>query len=189
MHSTESLCKWELECKSLWPRVIAKRRSTRSKSTPPNLPPDPKLNILKGVFILITCTILMCFEVCRMYHGIRGLAAIKLHVIHNVLESANNQPLVCEPFIDREVRFATTYYLLLDKIFAMLGSNKPWSASPMIVARSLRPLWLDSPFVVTLKPDPCHFALSTRAITLNVAGQLFHECAPYLPPSNVRSIR
>lgn len=105
------------------------------------------------------------------------------------LKSANNQPLVCEPFIDREVRFATTYYLLLDKIFAMLGSNEPWSASPMVVARSLRPLWLDSPFVVTRKPDPCHFALSTRAITLNVVGQLFHECAPYPPPSNVRSIR
>ena len=58
----------------------------RSKSIPSALLPDHKADILKGLLIIISCTILMHFDASRMYHSIRGQAAIKLYVIYNVLE-------------------------------------------------------------------------------------------------------
>lgn len=58
----------------------------RSKSMPSALLPDHKADILKGLLIVISCTILMYFDASRMYHSIRGQAAIKLYVIYNVLE-------------------------------------------------------------------------------------------------------
>lgn len=63
-----------------------KKKRFRSKSTPSALLPDHKADILKGFLILLSCTILMYFDASRMYHGIRGQAAIKLYVIYNVLE-------------------------------------------------------------------------------------------------------
>lgn len=68
-----------------------KKKHYRSKSTPSALLPDHKADILKGFLILISCTILMYFDASRMYHGIRGQAAIKLYVIYNVLE-VSRQP-------------------------------------------------------------------------------------------------
>lgn len=62
------------------------RKHHRYKSTPSALLPEHKADILKGFLILISCTILMHFDASRMYHGIRGQAAIKLYVIYNVLE-------------------------------------------------------------------------------------------------------
>lgn len=62
------------------------RRHRRTKSRPSALRPEHKADILKGFLILISCTILMYFDASRMYHGIRGQAAIKLYVIYNVLE-------------------------------------------------------------------------------------------------------
>ena len=62
------------------------QRHRRSKSVPSALLPDHKADILKGLLIIISCTILMHFDASRMYHGIRGQAAIKLYVIYNVLE-------------------------------------------------------------------------------------------------------
>ena len=62
------------------------RRHRRTKSTPSALRPNHKADLLKGLLILISCTILMYFDASRMYHGIRGQAAIKLYVIYNVLE-------------------------------------------------------------------------------------------------------
>lgn len=62
------------------------KKHHRSKSTPSALLPDHKADILKGLLILMSCTILMYFDASRMYHGIRGQAAIKLYVIYNVLE-------------------------------------------------------------------------------------------------------
>lgn len=63
----------------------------RFKSTPSALLPDQKADILKGFLLLLSCTILMYFDASRMYHGIRGQAAIKLYVIYNVLE-VSSQP-------------------------------------------------------------------------------------------------
>lgn len=62
------------------------KKHDRPKSAPSTLLPDHKADILKGFLILISCTILMHFDASRMYHGIRGQAAIKLYVIYNVLE-------------------------------------------------------------------------------------------------------
>lgn len=62
------------------------RRHRRTKSTPSALRQSHKADLLKGLLILISCTILMRFDASRMYHGIRGQAAIKLYVIYNVLE-------------------------------------------------------------------------------------------------------
>ena len=62
------------------------RRHRRTKSTPSALTADHKADLLKGLLILISCAILMYFDASRMYHGIRGQAAIKLYVIYNVLE-------------------------------------------------------------------------------------------------------
>ncbi len=62
------------------------QKHRRSKSMPSALLPDHKADILKGLLIIISCTILMYFDASRMYHGIRGQAAIKLYVIYNVLE-------------------------------------------------------------------------------------------------------
>ncbi|THC92326.1 hypothetical protein EYZ11_008195 [Aspergillus tanneri] len=58
----------------------------RQKSTPSALLPDDKADILKGLLMITTCSILMYFDASRMYHWIRGQAAIKLYVIYNVLE-------------------------------------------------------------------------------------------------------
>jgi len=67
-------------------RIPSASKHKRSKSTPSALSPDHKADILKGLLILLSCTILMYFDASRMYHGIRGQAAIKLYVIYNVLE-------------------------------------------------------------------------------------------------------
>lgn len=62
------------------------KRHRRTKSTPSALRQNHKADLLKGLLISISCTILMYFDASRMYHGIRGQAAIKLYVIYNVLE-------------------------------------------------------------------------------------------------------
>ena len=62
------------------------RHHRRTKSTPSALSENHKADILKGLLIVISCIILMHFDASRMYHGIRGQAAIKLYVIYNVLE-------------------------------------------------------------------------------------------------------
>ncbi len=58
----------------------------RFESTPSALLPEQKADLLKGFLLILSCTILMHFDASRMYHGIRGQAAIKLYVIYNVLE-------------------------------------------------------------------------------------------------------
>jgi hypothetical protein len=67
------------------------RARRRFKPTPSTLLQDQKADLLKGVLLLLSCTLLMYFDASRMYHGIRGQAAIKLYVIYNVLE-VSSQP-------------------------------------------------------------------------------------------------
>jgi hypothetical protein len=52
--------------------------------------PSHKADILKGLLVIASCAILMRFDASKMYHGIRGQAAIKLYVIYNVLEVWTN---------------------------------------------------------------------------------------------------
>ncbi|KAH1591056.1 hypothetical protein KXX34_004506 [Aspergillus fumigatus] len=63
-----------------------KYQHRRQKSIPSALLPDDKADILKGLLMIATCCVLMYFDASRMYHWIRGQAAIKLYVIYNVLE-------------------------------------------------------------------------------------------------------
>lgn len=56
------------------------------QSMPSSLLPEQKADLLKGFLLILSCVILMYFDASRMYHGIRGQAAIKLYVIYNVLE-------------------------------------------------------------------------------------------------------
>ena len=64
----------------------ASRGHRRTHSVPSALLADHKADLLKGLVVLFSCLILMRFDASRMYHGIRGQAAIKLYVIYNVLE-------------------------------------------------------------------------------------------------------
>jgi hypothetical protein len=79
---------------------LSTRNHRRTKSTPSALLPDDKADILKGLLIIFTCTILMSLDASRMYHWVRGQAAIKLYVIYNVLEASRIQISCCrEPYI------------------------------------------------------------------------------------------
>ncbi|KAL9043921.1 MAG: hypothetical protein Q9214_002907, partial [Letrouitia sp. 1 TL-2023] len=122
----------------------------RSKSTPSELGPDHKADIIKGFLILFSCLILMRFDASRMYHGIRGQAAIKLYAIYNVLECS-------------------------DKLFSALGqdvlecliSKEALERRPDGRSKVLRPLGL---FVLALVYNVVHsMALFYQVITLNVA--------------------
>ncbi|KAI5370655.1 putative Tapt1 family protein [Septoria linicola] len=61
-------------------------RHRRTRSTPSVLLPSHKADLLQGLLIVSSCIVLMWFDASRMYHSIRGQAAIKLYVIYNVLE-------------------------------------------------------------------------------------------------------
>ncbi|SMQ49877.1 unnamed protein product [Zymoseptoria tritici ST99CH_1A5] len=61
-------------------------RHRRSQSSPSGLLPNHKADLLQGLLIICSCVILMWFDASRMYHSIRGQAAIKLYVIYNVIE-------------------------------------------------------------------------------------------------------
>lgn len=78
----ESLQESSKRTKPLWGR----RHHRRTKSQPSRLSPNHKADILQGFVIICSCLILMRFDASRMYHSIRGQAAIKLYVIYNVLE-------------------------------------------------------------------------------------------------------
>lgn len=62
------------------------RRHRRTKSVPSSLSSHHKADLLQGAVIICSCIILLKFDASRMYHSIRGQAAIKLYVIYNVLE-------------------------------------------------------------------------------------------------------
>ena len=62
------------------------RRHRRVKSQPSSLLSSHKADLLQGAVIICSCIILMKLDASRMYHSIRGQAAIKLYVIYNVLE-------------------------------------------------------------------------------------------------------
>lgn len=62
------------------------RKHRRVKSQPSLLLSSHKADLLQGAVIICSCMILMKFDASRMYHSIRGQAAIKLYVIYNVLE-------------------------------------------------------------------------------------------------------
>jgi hypothetical protein len=69
------------------------RKHRRTKSHPSSLSSNHKADILQGAVIICSCLILMKLDASRMYHSIKGQAAIKLYVIYNMLEvSRTNKP-------------------------------------------------------------------------------------------------
>ena len=82
-NSTMDQLKLEVERK---PRQGWGRKHRRSKSQPSSLSSYNKADLLQGAVIICSCMILMKLDASRMYHSIRGQAAMKLYVIYNVLE-------------------------------------------------------------------------------------------------------
>ncbi|BFZ53932.1 hypothetical protein PYCC9005_000963 [Savitreella phatthalungensis] len=55
----------------------------------PGLTSSEKIDLLRGVLIALTCVAVQSLDTSRVYHIIRGQAAIKLYVLYNVLEIAD----------------------------------------------------------------------------------------------------
>ena len=141
------------------------RHHRRSKSTPSALEPDHKADILKGLLILISCVILMNFDASRMYHGIRGQAAIKLYVIYNVLE-------VCDRL----------FSAIGQDVLECLFSKETLERKPDGRSKILRPFWL---FIIALLYNLVHAtALFYQVITLNVAVNSYSNALLTLLMSN-----
>lgn len=140
-----------------------RHRKTRSVSSA--LQPDHKADILKGLLIIISCTILMYFDASRMYHGIRGQAAIKLYVIYNVLE-------VCDRL----------FSAIGQDILECLFSTESLERKPDGRSEVLRPFWL---FILALCYNLVHAtALFYQVITLNVAVNSYSNALLTLLMSN-----
>ncbi|CAD6590660.1 MAG: hypothetical protein ASARMPREDX12_004620 [Alectoria sarmentosa] len=140
-------------------------RHRRTKSVPSALRPDHKADILKGLLIIISCTILMYFDASRMYHSIRGQAAIKLYVIYNVLE-------VCDRL----------FSALGQDILECLFSKESLERKPDGRSKVLRPFWL---FILALCYNLIHAtALFYQVITLNVAVNSYSNALLTLLMSN-----
>ena len=141
------------------------RRHRRRKSTPSALLPDHKADILKGLLIIFTCIIMMYFDPSRMYHGIRGQAAIKLYVIYNVLE-------VCDRL----------FSALGQDILECLFSKETLERKSDGHSKVLRPLGL---FTLALIYNLIHAtALFYQVITLNVAVNSYSNALLTLLMSN-----
>ncbi|KAL9583394.1 MAG: hypothetical protein Q9212_002724, partial [Teloschistes hypoglaucus] len=141
------------------------RKHRRAKSMPSELGPYNKADIVKGFLILISCVILMQFDASRMYHGIRGQAAIKLYVIYNVLE-------VCDRL----------FSALGQDILECLISKETLERRPDGRSKILRPFWL---FILALLYNLVHStALFYQVITLNVAVNSYSNALLTLLMSN-----
>lgn len=146
-------------------RRASGQRHRKAKFVPSALQPDHKADILKGLLIMISCTILMFFDASRMYHGIRGQAAIKLYVIYNVLE-------VCDRL----------FSALGQDILECLFSKESLERKPDGRSKVLRPFWL---FILALCYNLVHAtALFYQVITLNVAVNSYSNALLTLLMSN-----
>jgi hypothetical protein len=142
-----------------------RRRHKRAKSVPSALLPDDKANILKGFLIICTCLILMRFDASRMYHWIRGQAAIKLYVIYNVLE-------VCDRL----------FSAIGQDVLECLFSQEALERKPDGHSKILRPFWL---FLLALIYTVVHAtSLFYQVITLNVAVNSYSNALITLLISN-----
>ena len=141
------------------------RKHQRKKTIPSKLEPEHRADILKGLLILFSCIILMYFDASRMYHGIRGQAAIKLYVIYNVLE-------VCDRL----------FSALGQDVLECLFSKEALERRPDGRSKVLRPAWL---FMLALCYNVIHStALFYQVITLNVAVNSYSNALLTLLMSN-----
>ncbi|KFX99338.1 hypothetical protein O988_03927 [Pseudogymnoascus sp. VKM F-3808] len=132
------------------PKLEWGRRHRRTRSVPSTLSPYHKADILQGLVIIFSCIILMQLDASRMYHSIRGQAAMKLYVIYNVLEVG-----------DRLLSAVG------QDILECLVSDETLERGSDGRSKLLQPLGM---FVLTLVYNVIHAtALFYQVITLNVA--------------------
>jgi hypothetical protein len=140
-------------------------RHRRSKSTPSALLPNHKADILHGLLIIISCLILVQFDASRMYHKIRGQAAIKLYVIYNVLEV-----------------FDRLLSAIGQDIIECLFSKETLERKPNGRSKLLLPLGM---FILALVYNVAHAAmLFYQVIALNVAVNSYSNALLTLLMSN-----
>ena len=146
-------------------RTKKSSKHRRTKSIPSALSPDHKADILKGFLIILTCMILMYFDASRMYHGIRGQAAIKLYVIYNVLE-------VCDRL----------FSAMGQDVLECLFSKETLERKPDGRSKVWQPFWM---FMLALFYNLVHStALFYQVITLNVAVNSYSNALLTLLISN-----
>ncbi|KAH0545256.1 hypothetical protein FGG08_000710 [Glutinoglossum americanum] len=137
----------------------------RSKSIPSALLPSHKADLLKGLVVIFSCYLLMWFDASRMYHSIRGQAAIKLYVIYNVLEVS-----------DRLLA------ALGQDVFECLFSKETLERKPDGRSKILRPFGM---LLLALSYNVIHaVALFYQVITLNVAVNSYSNALLALILSN-----
>lgn len=141
------------------------RGHRRTRSTPSTLQQSHKADILQGLLVIVSSMILTKFDASRMYHNIRGQAAIKLYVIYNVLE-------------------------VFDKLFSALGQDilecllcqETLDRGEDGRSKILRPFWM---FILALVYTVIHSAaLFYQVITLNVAVNSYSNALLTLLMSN-----
>ncbi|KIW73413.1 hypothetical protein PV04_01535 [Phialophora macrospora] len=141
------------------------RQHQRMKSVPSALLPDDKADMLKGLLIICTSLVLLRLDASRMYHWIRGQAAIKLYVIYNLLE-------VCDRL----------FSAIGQDVLECLFSKEALERKPDGHSKVLRPFWL---FVLALIYTVIHStALFYQVITLNVAVNSYSNALITLLMSN-----
>lgn len=146
-------------------RQSVSQKHRRQKSIPSALLPDDKADILKGSLMISTCIVLMRFDASRMYHWIRGQAAIKLYVIYNVLEVS-----------DRLLS------AIGQDVLECLFSREALERKPDGRSKVLRPFWL---FLLALAYTVLHAtSLFYQVITLNVAVNSYSNALITLLLSN-----
>jgi len=142
---------------------LGKHRRTRSK--PSALTSSHKADLLKGLLIVLSCLLMMRFDPSRMYHNIRGQAAIKLYVIFNVLEVADKL-------------LAAMGQDILECLFSSETLERDVDGRSKII----RPFWI---FIMALVYNVAHAAaLFYQVITLNVAVNSYSNALLTLLTSN-----
>lgn len=137
----------------------------RTSSIPSALLPNHKADLLQGLLIITSCVVLMRFDASRMYHSIRGQAAIKLYVIYNVLE-------VCDRL----------FSALGQDVLECLFSKETLERRPDGRSKVMRPFWM---FVLALVYNIIHATtLFYQVVTLNVAVNSYSNALLTLLMSN-----
>nr|POE64963.1 endoplasmic reticulum membrane protein 65 [Quercus suber] len=143
----------------------SRKRHRRTRSSPSALLPNHKADMLQGLLIICSCTMLMYFDASRSYHSIRGQSAIKLYVIYNVLEV-----------------FDRLLSALGQDILECLFSKESLERDEHGRSKILRPLWM---FVAALVYSVVHAAaLFYQVVTLNVAVNSYSNALLTLLMSN-----
>jgi hypothetical protein len=146
-------------------RKNSARRHRRTRSTPSLLMPNHKADLLKGFLIICSSCLLMYLDPSRMYHNIRGQAAIKLYVIYNMLEVADK-----------------LLGSIGQDILECLFSRETLERKPDGRSKVLRPFSL---FILSLLYNVLHAsALFYQVITLNVAVNSYSNALLTLLMSN-----